>query len=123
MQIEAYNDESKLFEEISSSSFLKNLKLVKDNIFSKQVKITDDLFFTEIFISCNSSNIFKDNFLMINDYIGISFKNFYIDDGKIKKHLEEKTKSLLFEINIKCFKDNDECITIDENVNFLFNLF
>lgn len=123
MQIEVYNDESKLFEEISSSSFLKNLKLVKDNIFSKQVKITDDLFFTEIFISCNSSNIFKDNFLMINDYIGISFKNFYIDDGKIKKHLEEKTKSLLFEINIKCFKDNDECITIDENVNFLFNLF
>ena len=123
MQIEVYNDESKLFEEISSSSFLKNLKLVKDNIFSKQVKITDDLFFTEIFISCNSSNIFKDNFLMINDYIGIGFKNFYIDDGKIKKHLEEKTKSLLFEINIKCFKDNDECITIDENVNFLFNLF
>ena len=123
MQIEVYNDESKLFEEISSSSFLKNLKLVKDNIFSKQVKITDDLFFTEIFISCNSSNIFKDNFLMINDYIGISFENFYIDDGKIKKHLEEKTKSLLFEINIKCFKDNDECITIDENINFLFNLF
>ena len=65
MQIEVYNDESKLFEEISSSSFLKNLKLVKDNIFSKQVKITDDLFFTEIFISCNSSNIFKDNFLMM----------------------------------------------------------